>query len=106
MIHGIWDGPVEQAKAATLLECELTPFWIDWFTSLPWRVAGPDGGLVRLPGTVSGGARAAIRVRVAAHERALLSGVSFDPDIQAVWYRLAPRPAAGLGPGRSPPSRR
>ena len=43
-------------------------------------------------------ARAAIRVRVAAHERALLSGVSFDPDIQVVWYRVVDQPPASAGP--------
>ncbi len=43
-------------------------------------------------------ARAAIRVRLAPHERALLSGVSFDPDIQAVWYRAGDQPQDSGGP--------
>ena len=35
---------------------------------------------------------------MAPHERALLSGVSYDPDPQAVWYRSSDQPSASAGP--------
>ena len=96
--HGIWDGPVDQAKAkaATLLECA-DPV----LDRLVYKPPGAPGRarwrLVRYPEPFPA-ARAAIRVRFAAHERALLSGVSFDPDIQAVWYRAVDQPPASAGP--------
>ncbi len=94
--HGIWDGPVDQAKAATLMECA-DPV----LDRLVYKPPGAPGRarwrLVRYPEPFPA-ARAAIRVRVAAHERALLSGVSFDPDIQAVWYRAVDQPPASAGP--------
>src|SRR5262249_26420789 len=42
-------------------------------------------------------ARAAIRVRVAPQERSLISGISFDPDPQAVWYVAGDQPSNQTG---------
>ncbi|MGA2703172.1 MAG: hypothetical protein ABSH35_19005 [Isosphaeraceae bacterium] len=94
--HGIWDGPVDHAKATTLLECD-DPVLDRLVYKPPGAPARARWRLVRYPEPFPP-ARAAIRFRVATHERALLSGVSFDPDIQAVWYRAGDQPPASAGP--------
>jgi hypothetical protein len=94
--HGIWDGPVDQAKAATLLECA-DPVLDRLVYKPPGAPARARWRLVRYPEPFPA-ARAAIRVRVAPHDRALLSGVSFDPDLQAVWYLAGEQPPVSTGP--------
>ena len=93
--HGIWDGPVDPAKATVMLECG--------DTVLDRLVYKPPGSppharwrLVRYPEPFPQ-ARAATRVRVAAHQRALLSGVTFDLDPETVWYRTGEQPPAPAG---------
>jgi hypothetical protein len=88
--HGVWDGPVDQDGVVTLLEAE-DPV-LDRLVYKPpgappralWRI-------VRYPEPFPE-SRAAIRVRVAPSEGSLISGISFDPDPQAVWYAAADQP--------------
>lgn len=93
--HGIWDGPVDQLKATTLMICD-DPVLDRLVYKPPGAPAHARWRLVRYPESFPQ-ARAAIRVRVAPQEQGLLSGVSFDPDIQAVWYRAGDQPPASDG---------
>ena len=95
LTHGIWDAPVDPRKATTLLECD-DPVLDRLVYKPPGSPARARWRLVRYPEPFPG-ARAAIRIRVAPHEQALLSGVSFDPDVQAVWYRVADQPPTSVG---------
>ncbi len=94
--HGIWDGPVDAVKVTTLLECD-DPVLDHLVYKPPGAPARARWRLVRYP-TPFPQARAARHVRIAASERALLSGVTFDPDIEVVWYRSGDQPPASAGP--------
>jgi hypothetical protein len=94
--HGIWDGPVDERKVNTLLECG--------DAVLDQLVYKPPGApshalwrLVRYPKPFPL-ARGAIRVRLAPDDAHLHSGVTFDTDIQAVWYRAGDQPPDSTGP--------
>jgi hypothetical protein len=94
--HGIWDGPVDERKVNTVLECD--------DAVLDQLVYKPPGApshahwrLVRYQKPFPP-ARGAIRVRLAPDEAHLLSGVTFDNDIRAVWYRAGDQPPNSAGP--------
>ncbi len=94
--HGIWDGPVDPSKAEILLESEDSVLDRVVYKP-PGAPAHPRWRLVRYADPFPT-ARAAIRVRTAPSERALVSGVSFDQDRQAVWYRAGDQPPPAPGP--------
>jgi hypothetical protein len=94
--HGIWDGPVPARDAAVVLETE-DPILDRLVFKPPGAPARATWRLVRYP-TPLPEARAAIRVHLAPQESSLISGISFDPDPQSVWYRAGEEPQTSPQP--------
>jgi hypothetical protein len=97
--HGVWDGPADREGVVTLMKAE-DPVLDRLVYKPPGAPTRAIWRIVRYPEPFPE-ARAAIRVRIASQERTLISGISFDPDPQAIWYAAADQPPADTEPRAS-----
>jgi hypothetical protein len=97
--HGLWDRPVPEAVAKTLIEGP-DPVLDRLVVSLPGGPQRRIWRLVQYPQPFPP-ARAATRIRVADAFASLLSGTDGDLDPQTAWFLLADRPRPASVPPAS-----